>query len=173
VWQGLYTAGVVLPRPVSTCRYYHRSINWQKLYECGFSPLPPNSKPAYQVRKYALPESTSTRGLREMQEKDVDAVLSLLKRYLGRFDMAPEFTRDEAIHWFVPKIESGGEQVVWSYVVEVCILFSCLRVSTDQYKIGQGQEDHRFLLLLLCRVFRHWQRQARRCARGVSLLLRQ
>jgi glycylpeptide N-tetradecanoyltransferase len=119
VWQGLYTAGVVLPRPVSTCRYYHRSINWQKLYECGFSPLPPNSKPAYQVRKYALPDSTSTKGVREMQEKDVDEVLSLLKRYLARFDMAPEFTRDEAVHWFVPKIEPGGEQVVWTYVVEV------------------------------------------------------
>ena len=123
VWQGLYTAGVVLPRPVSTCRYYHRSINWQKLYECGFSPLPPNSKPAYQVRKYALPDGTSTRGLRAMREEDIDSVLSLLKRYLSRFDMAPEFTRDEAIHWFVPKIESGGEQVVWSYVVEVCSPF--------------------------------------------------
>ncbi|KAK0391609.1 hypothetical protein NLU13_1109 [Sarocladium strictum] len=118
VWQGLYTAGVVLPRPVSTCRYYHRSINWQKLYECGFSPLPPNSKPAYQIRKYALPDSTSTRGLREMQEKDVDDVLDLLKRYLARFDMAPEFTRDEAVHWFVPKVEPGGEQVVWTYVIE-------------------------------------------------------
>ncbi|KAH6665322.1 glycylpeptide N-tetradecanoyltransferase [Plectosphaerella plurivora] len=48
IWQGLYTAGVVLPTPISTCRYYHRALNWQKLYEVGFSPLPPGSKPQYQ-----------------------------------------------------------------------------------------------------------------------------
>lgn len=119
VWQGLYTAGIVLPRPVSTCRYFHRAINWQKLHDCGFSPLPAGSKPQYQVRKYALPDKTSTAGLREMQTKDVDGVLSLLNRYLGRFDMAPNFSREEAQHWFIPEIEKDGEKVVWSYVVEV------------------------------------------------------
>lgn len=119
IWQGVHTAGIVLPRPVSTARYFHRSLNWQKLYECGFSPLPPGSKPQYQVRKYALPESTSTKGLRAMEEKDLDAVIPLFERYMKRFDMAPEFTKEEMYHWFMPKLESGGEQVVWSYVVEV------------------------------------------------------
>ncbi|OAQ76467.1 glycylpeptide N-tetradecanoyltransferase [Purpureocillium lilacinum] len=116
VWQGLYTAGIVLPRPVSTCRYFHRSINWQKLNECGFSPLPAGSKPQYQIRKYALPDSTSTRGLRAMTPKDIPAVLALMKRYLRRFDMAPDFTEEEALHWFIPK--PNVEQVIWSYVVE-------------------------------------------------------
>ncbi|RDA93242.1 hypothetical protein CP533_6487 [Ophiocordyceps camponoti-saundersi (nom. inval.)] len=116
VWQGVYTAGVVLPTPISTCRYFHRAINWQKLNDCGFSPLPPGSKPQYQVRKYALPDETSTRGLRAMKAEDVDAVISLLERYLARFDMAPEFTREEALHWFIPKADA--EQVIWSYVVE-------------------------------------------------------
>lgn len=119
VWQGLFTAGIVLPKPISTCRYYHRSINWTKLHECGFSPLPAGSKPQYQVRKYALPDSTATKGLREMQEKDIDDVLKLLSRYLKRFDMAPEFTAEEARHWFIPKTENGARQVIWSYVVEV------------------------------------------------------
>lgn len=119
VWQGLYTAGVVLPRPISTCRYFHRSINWQKLYECGFSPLPAGSKPQYQTRKYALPENTSIKGLREMKAGDVDAVMSLMKRYMARFDMAPDFTRDEALHWFLPDLSNGREQVIWTYVVEV------------------------------------------------------
>ncbi|PHH66240.1 hypothetical protein CDD81_7833 [Ophiocordyceps australis] len=115
-WQGLYTAGVVLPRPVSTCRYYHRSINWQKLHECGFSPLPAGSKPQFQIRKYALPDRTATKGLREMKAADVDAVRDLLTQYLARFDMAPEFTHQEALHWFIPK--SSADQVIWSYVVE-------------------------------------------------------
>ncbi|KAG9258254.1 acyl-CoA N-acyltransferase [Emericellopsis atlantica] len=117
IWQGVHTAGIVLPRPVSTCRYFHRSLNWQKLYECGFSPLPPGSKPQYQVRKYALPETTSTKGLRKMTEKDIDEVMPLFERYMSRFDMAPQFTREEAIHWLVPKTPEGGEEVVWSYVV--------------------------------------------------------
>ncbi|CCE28811.1 probable NMT1-N-myristoyltransferase [Claviceps purpurea 20.1] len=116
VWQGLYTAGVVLPRPVSTCRYYHRALNWPKLHSCGFSPLPAGSKPQYQIRKYALPEEAATKGLRPMQEQDVDAVVSLLTRYLARFDMAPEFTAEDAKHWFLPK--KDGKQVIWSYVVE-------------------------------------------------------
>ncbi|KAH8734562.1 Glycylpeptide N-tetradecanoyltransferase [Ilyonectria robusta] len=118
IWQGLYTAGVVLPKPVSTCRYYHRALNWQKLYEVGFSPLPANSKPQYQVRKYALPDNTNTKGLRAMEDKDLDAVMSLYKKYMARYDMVPDFTREEAYHWFVPKIEPSGEQVVWTYVVE-------------------------------------------------------
>ncbi|KAK2600032.1 glycylpeptide N-tetradecanoyltransferase [Conoideocrella luteorostrata] len=116
VWQGLYTAGIVLPRPVSTCRYYHRSLNWPKLHDCGFSPLPANSKPQYQIRKYSLPDNTATKGLRPMQEKDVDAVVSLLTRYLAKYDMAPEFTAEEASHWFIPK--KDVKQVIWSYVVE-------------------------------------------------------
>lgn len=119
IWQGLHTGGIVLPRPVSTARYFHRALNWQKLYDCGFSPLPPGSKPQYQVRKYALPESTSTKGLREMKEADLDAVMDLMGRYHKKYELAPEFDAEEAKHWFVPEIKPGEDQVVWSYVVEV------------------------------------------------------
>ncbi|PMD31435.1 N-myristoyl transferase [Hyaloscypha variabilis F] len=118
VFQAIYTGGVVLPKPVSTCRYFHRAIDWVKLHDVGFSPLPPNSKPQYQVRKYALPDHTTTKGLREMEAKDIDAVLSLLKRFLERSEMAPMFTRDEVDHWLLHKKDAPGEQVIWSYVVE-------------------------------------------------------
>lgn len=118
-WQAIYTGGVVLPKPVSTCRYFHRSIDWQKLHDVGFSPLPPNSKPSYQVRKYALPDHTSTKNLRPMEAKDVDGVLSLLQRYLEKFDMAPVFTREEVEHWLLNKRDDADDKVVWCYVVEV------------------------------------------------------
>lgn len=118
VYQAIYTGGVVLPKPVSTCRYFHRAIEWKKLNEVGFSPLPKNSKPEYQVRKYQLPERTATKGLRPMEKKDIDAVLDLLRRYLATFDMAPMFTRDEVEHWLLPN-SSYEDQVIWSYVVEV------------------------------------------------------
>ncbi|KAI9788021.1 MAG: glycylpeptide N-tetradecanoyltransferase [Candelina submexicana] len=118
VWQAIYTAGVVLPKPVSSCRYYHRSLDWLKLFQVGFSPLPPNSTRERQVIRYRLPRNTSTKGLRPMHVEDVDAVLKLLKRYLKRFKMAPEYTKDEVEHWMLHRKESTSEQIVWSYVVE-------------------------------------------------------
>lgn len=123
VYQAIYTAGVVLPTPVSTCRYFHRSLDWQKLYDIGFSPLPANSKPAYQVRKFALPEQTATKGLRAMEHKDIDMVLDLLKRYMARLDIAPVFTAGEVEHSLLHKKDAPGEQVVWSYVVEVRLIY--------------------------------------------------
>jgi glycylpeptide N-tetradecanoyltransferase len=119
VFQAIYTAGVVLPKPVSTCRYFHRALDWPKLYEIKFSPLPAKSKPQYQVRKYALPDHTDIKGLRPMEAQDIDAVLDLLKRYLAKFDMAPVFTREEVGHWLLHKKVASGEQVIWSFVVEV------------------------------------------------------
>ena len=121
VWQAIYTAGIVLPKPVSTCRYFHRALNWQKLYEVGFSPLPTNSKPQYQVRKYALPDQTSLKGIREMQPKDLPAVGKLLNRYLKRYQLVGEYTPEEWKHWLLDKKDPGDEQVVFSYVVEVCV----------------------------------------------------
>ncbi|KAL6904805.1 acyl-CoA N-acyltransferase [Trichoderma evansii] len=118
IWQGLYTAGIVLPKPISTCRYYHRSLNWQKLYECSFVHLPHGSKPQYQIRKYAVPDRTATKGLREMKTTDIDAVLKLMDKYMSRFDIAPEMTKEEATHWFTPTPQPGQDQYIWSYVVE-------------------------------------------------------
>ncbi len=117
VFQAVYTVGSLLPTPVSTARYFHRAIEWEKLYDVGFSPLPHGSTKQRQTIKYKLPDNTATPGLREMQSKDVDAALDLLKRYLERMDMAQVFTKDEFQHWIFPT-EKPKEQVVWSYVVE-------------------------------------------------------
>lgn len=133
-WQAIYTAGIVLPTPVSTTRYYHRSIEWQKLNDVGFSPLPAGSKPQYQVMKYKLPDHTATKGLRPMEERDVDAVLELLKAYLAKFDMAPIYTREEVVHWLLHK--GNGEQVVWSYVVEVLLPLK-LHDTVNKYRMPQ------------------------------------
>jgi len=117
IFQAIYTAGIVLPKPVSSCRYFHRSLDWLKLYEVGFSPLPSNSTKARQITRYHLPSSTATPGLRAMQLKDVPAVQDLLTRYLKRFEMAPIFDRGEIEHWLLHD-EKAAEQVIWSYVVE-------------------------------------------------------
>jgi len=133
-WQALYTAGVVLPTPVSTCRYFHRSIDWQKLNDVGFSPLPTGSKPQYQVAKYKLPDRTATSGLRLMESKDLEAVTDLLTRYLARFDMAPKYTKEEIDHMMLYK-KGDGEQVTWAYVVEVCKMLTMNQAVLTQCRI--------------------------------------
>ena len=41
VFQAVYTAGVVLPGHVASCRYYHRTLDARKLVEIGFTRVPP------------------------------------------------------------------------------------------------------------------------------------
>jgi glycylpeptide N-tetradecanoyltransferase len=118
VYQAIYTGGIVLPKPVSSCRYFHRPLDWMKLYEAGFSGLPHKSTPARQVAKHNLPNATSLPGLRPMQKQDAAAVQDLLSRYLKLFDMAPEYSVEEIEHWLVHDEEKYAEQVVWAYVVE-------------------------------------------------------
>lgn len=56
IWQATYTAGVKLPGTVGECRYYHRSINPQKLIEVGFSHLRPKTTMSMTKKLYALPD---------------------------------------------------------------------------------------------------------------------
>ena len=50
--QAVYTAGVVLPKPVGTCRYWHRSINPKKLIEVKFSHLSKNMTMQRHIKLY-------------------------------------------------------------------------------------------------------------------------
>ncbi|OKL61424.1 Glycylpeptide N-tetradecanoyltransferase [Talaromyces atroroseus] len=118
IYQAVYTAAVVLPTPIASYRYFHRPLNWLKLYEAGFAFLPLNSTTGRQVAKYHLPRNTSIPGLRALRESDLDALQHLLEQYLARFDVSPKFTKDEIRHWLFHEEKKGVEQVVWSYVVE-------------------------------------------------------
>lgn len=75
--------------------------------------------------KVAECPTLTDRGLREMEEKDVPAVLELYQRYMRRFDMAFEFESQEEIrHQYLSsaKDEPGkppNKQYMWAYVVEV------------------------------------------------------
>jgi glycylpeptide N-tetradecanoyltransferase len=81
-WQAVYTAGVVLPKPVSRCRYHHRSLNPKKLIEVRFSSLPPRTTMAEHLRNLKLPKRP-VNPLRPMTEEDVVEVHALLNEYLN------------------------------------------------------------------------------------------
>ena len=74
VWHAAYTAGVVLPRPAATARYWHRSLDVKKLVEVGFTGLPPRQTLARAVRLHKLAERPATPGLRPMVAADAEQV---------------------------------------------------------------------------------------------------
>ena len=113
IWQAAYTAGVVLPTPISTCQYWHRSLNPKKLIDVGFSRLGARMTMSRTIKLYKLPDSTVTPGFRKMELHDVPAVTRLLRNYLKQFVVAVDLDENDVEHWLLPT-----ENVVDSYLVE-------------------------------------------------------
>jgi glycylpeptide N-tetradecanoyltransferase len=114
IFQAVYTAGQLLPVPVSTARYYHRSLHPQKLVRVGFSRPNARMTLARMVKLYKLPTEPLIPGMRPMEAKDVDQVHALLNDYLTQFSLKTIFSKDDVAHWLLPR-----ETVVDSFVVEV------------------------------------------------------
>ena len=140
IYQAIYTAGVVIPSPVATCRYFHRTLDVEKLVKIGFSQLPSGVTKKQQVLKYKLPTKTSIPGLRSMEEKDIPQVKDLLMHYLDRFSIAQDFSNEEVDHWFIHKEGRNDppNRVVWTYVAEtdgkVTDFFSFYRLESTVIK---------------------------------------
>ncbi|ETN63435.1 n-myristoyl transferase [Anopheles darlingi] len=113
IFQAVYTAGVVLPKPVSSCRYWHRSLNPKKLIEVKFSYLSRNMTMQRTIKLYKLPDEPKTPGFRKLRETDLPAVHRLLKQYLERFNLTPVFDEAEMRHWFLPQ-----DGIIDCFVVE-------------------------------------------------------
>lgn len=113
IWQAVYTAGVLIPLPISKTTYWHRSLNPKKLVEVGFSSLPPNMPMARYVKLLKLPNETSIKGLRPMNKGDIKIVTELLNDYLKAYPVHLHFSEKEVEHFLLPR-----EGVVDTYVVE-------------------------------------------------------
>jgi glycylpeptide N-tetradecanoyltransferase len=112
LWQAVYTAGVLLPKPVAKCTYYHRNLNIQKLLDVKFTYLSPNLNLARAKGVYKLPKETSVPNIRPMEANDVDAVYNLLKENMSKFKIKAYYSKEEVAHWMVPR-----KKVVYSYVI--------------------------------------------------------
>ncbi|XP_038202471.1 LOW QUALITY PROTEIN: glycylpeptide N-tetradecanoyltransferase 1-like [Arvicola amphibius] len=114
IFQAVYTEGLVLPKPVGTCRYWHQSLNPRKLIEVTFSQLSRNITMQLTMKLYQLPETPKTAGLRPMEKKHIPVVLQkLLTRYLKQFHLTPVMSQEEVEHWFYPQ-----ENIIDTFVVE-------------------------------------------------------
>lgn len=103
VFQALYTAGVELPGPISSCRYYHRNMNPKKLVDVGFTRIPPRMTMARMLKLYKLPSETKTPNLHIMTEADTESALDLLNNHLCQFKLHTKFTIEDFKHWFLPR----------------------------------------------------------------------
>jgi glycylpeptide N-tetradecanoyltransferase len=113
IWQAVYTAGVLLPKPVAQCQYWHRPLNPKKLIAVGFSRQGPRMTMARTIKLYKVPEAPTIPGVRKMEARDVASVTSLLEEYMIKFELAPKFTEEDVRHWLVFQ-----NDVISSYVVE-------------------------------------------------------
>ncbi|KAL3051476.1 hypothetical protein OYC64_001677 [Pagothenia borchgrevinki] len=113
VFQAVYTAALVLPTPLSSCRYWHRPLNLRKLMELSYPGLKQNMSLQRAVKFNRLPDVTKTPGLRRMTEEDAAGVHSLLQANLGKFHLSPMLSLQEVEHWLLPR-----ENVIDTYVVQ-------------------------------------------------------
>ncbi|RCN32643.1 Myristoyl-CoA:protein N-myristoyltransferase domain protein [Ancylostoma caninum] len=128
IFQAVYTAGVVIPKPVGVCRsvsqheflsifsdkmlvnrYWHRSLNPKKLIDVRFSHLSAKMTMARTIKLYKLPDTPVTPGLRPLEKKDISSAWKLLSEYLKQFSLAPVFTKKEFEHIFTPIDDTGGK----------------------------------------------------------------
>jgi glycylpeptide N-tetradecanoyltransferase len=112
-WQAIYTAGTLIPTPITQAKYFHRSLNPKKLVDVKFSALPQKQTISMLVKLYKLPEEPQIKGLRAMKAKDIDAVYKLLSAELEKYAVHFKYTQEEIKHWFLPV-----KDVIYSYVVE-------------------------------------------------------
>eukprot|EP00596_Hydrurales_sp_CCMP1899_P003968 CAMPEP_0119045000 /NCGR_PEP_ID=MMETSP1177-20130426/36191_1 /TAXON_ID=2985 /ORGANISM="Ochromonas sp, Strain CCMP1899" /LENGTH=450 /DNA_ID=CAMNT_0007016021 /DNA_START=57 /DNA_END=1406 /DNA_ORIENTATION=+ len=111
-WQAAYTAGIVLPKPVGRCRYYHRSLNPKKLVEVKFSSIRQGSTMAKLIKELKLP-TKPTHAFRKMEEIDMPMVHKLLTESLSRRKLAQMFTVEDLAHTLLPRVG-----VIESWVLE-------------------------------------------------------
>nr|XP_019938578.1 PREDICTED: glycylpeptide N-tetradecanoyltransferase 1-like [Paralichthys olivaceus] len=111
--QAVYTAAVVLPTPLSSCRYWHRPLNPRKLVEVNYPGLRLNMNLQRVLKFNRLPEVTKTKGLRPMTVKDVAGTHSLLRTNSSKFQLSSILSLQEVEHWLLPR-----ENVIDTYVVE-------------------------------------------------------
>jgi glycylpeptide N-tetradecanoyltransferase len=113
IFQAVYTAGVVIPKPITTCRYWHRSLNPKKLIETKFSHLTRNMTLARTIKLFRLPAEPKSQHLRQFAKKDVPEAHRLFTKYIAKFKLYPVFSEEEFEHWFLPQ-----KNIIDSYVVE-------------------------------------------------------
>jgi glycylpeptide N-tetradecanoyltransferase len=113
IFQALYTAGTLLPEPVTIAQYFHRPLNYKKLCQTQFASLPSGKTMAQMEQRYAI-DRENLISLRPIGLDDIPSAFNLFKTYMDQFKLTPVFDEVEFAHWVLPR-----EHILKTYVREV------------------------------------------------------
>ncbi|KAM6897016.1 glycylpeptide N-tetradecanoyltransferase 2-like [Xenentodon cancila] len=113
IYQAVYTAGTVLPTPLSSSSEWHRPLNTRKLMEVNYPGLRQNMNRQRALKFNRLPEVTKVQGLRPMTKDDVGLIHTLLQKNLSELHLSNLLSPQDVEHWLLPR-----ENVIDTYVVE-------------------------------------------------------
>jgi glycylpeptide N-tetradecanoyltransferase len=114
IWQAVYTGAVLRSDPVTSARYWHRTLNVKKLKESGFAQINTTLETAERLYR-----TTRVFKARPMVKKDVPWVTKLLNEYFSKFKLAMIITEKQTAHMFLPR-----DDIVQSYVYGETDFFS-------------------------------------------------
>ena len=119
VYQAIFTSGKLFSSPLSTAKYYHRPLNFEKLYELGFAELPFYvSLPVMHERcsiKYA---DTEIMPMRALGKHGIPDILEQLEKHISSFSVSLIFSQTEAEHWLQTR-----DGIMYSFVVRSFLIF--------------------------------------------------
>lgn len=118
IWQAIYTKGGEVYTHLTVGKYYHRSLNHEKLISVNFCRIPLNlmkleNPMKANEKRLKLPDKPQTKNLRRMELKDVPQVTKLLADYSKKFSVAPFFNEEIVEHLLLPR-----KGVIYTYVVD-------------------------------------------------------
>ncbi|EAN32343.1 Glycylpeptide N-tetradecanoyltransferase [Theileria parva strain Muguga] len=113
IWQAIYTAGIVIPRPIAKCRYWHRPLDIKRLIASRFSGVGRRMTISRAVRIYKVNDIPNVE-MRPMEGKDVLSLHKLLTKHLQNYKLYQEFDVDEVEHQFMPR-----EDIIQTFVKTV------------------------------------------------------
>mgnify|MGYP001050634945 FL=1 len=104
IWHATYTAGIVVPRPVSCAQYFHRSLNPKKLIDVGFSAKPRDQSILDVKKKYQLPKETANK-LVPFSKEHVSSACALLNNFHKEKNaqLYQYFEEADFAHFFTPR----------------------------------------------------------------------
>ncbi len=88
VWQAIYTAGIIIPKPIAKTMYFHRLMNTKKLLDVGFSSLPSGMPVARYMKIQKMHDSKDVQvigTIKPMEEKHHKQAYKMLMDYLKAF----------------------------------------------------------------------------------------
>uniref|UniRef100_A0A3B0MPR1 Glycylpeptide N-tetradecanoyltransferase n=1 Tax=Theileria annulata TaxID=5874 RepID=A0A3B0MPR1_THEAN len=110
IWQAIYTAGIVIPKPIAKCRYWHRPLDIKRLISARFSGVGRRMTISRAIRIYKVNDIPNVE-MRPMEQKDVLSVHKLLRKYLQKYKLYQEFDVHEVEHQFMPR-----EDIIQTFV---------------------------------------------------------